>query len=186
MHCRVFVWGARSGVEQLPPFPEPSHNAVKQRHSVPSYVKHWCVVDFQSVGARQEAMPWVRTCLLCSLQLRLHAVVEFLAEHLLEHMSLLQTCVTVMQIWQCSSTCMSATFYRCHFVSCSVHQESRQNRHLSPKNVTIQGLTVAYFDVATCLYIQFKHYMYICTYVHVWSYFACVLFVIFVTSLYIM
>ena len=55
--CRVFMWGARSGVEQLPPFPEPSHNAEGFHHPLPSSGRG-CVVGFQS-PERQGAAPLV-------------------------------------------------------------------------------------------------------------------------------
>lgn len=59
--CRVFMWGAKSGVEQLPPFPEPSHNAkmLKSGHQLPVYVKDLCVVQFQSAAAEANALPVV-------------------------------------------------------------------------------------------------------------------------------
>lgn len=61
MLCRVFMWGAKSGVEQLPPFPEPSHNAkkLKSGHKLPVYVKDLCVVHFQSAAAEANALPVV-------------------------------------------------------------------------------------------------------------------------------
>lgn len=55
--CRVFMWGARSGIEQLPPFPEPSHNAAGLRNHVPSSGRD-CVVQFQDAN-RQKAAPLV-------------------------------------------------------------------------------------------------------------------------------
>lgn len=55
------MWGAKSGVEQLPPFPEPSHNAKKTKsgHSLPVYVKDLCVVQFQTAKAEDNALPVV-------------------------------------------------------------------------------------------------------------------------------
>lgn len=61
------MWGARSGVEQLPPFPEPSHDAVKRRHHVPAYVKDLCVVDFQTLRSRRQALPLVSAAFRCLL-----------------------------------------------------------------------------------------------------------------------
>ena len=60
--CRVFMWGAKSGMEQLPPFPEPSHDAKKwkSRHPIPLCVKDLCVVDFQTAAAQANALPVVR------------------------------------------------------------------------------------------------------------------------------
>ena len=68
---RMFVWGARSGVEQLPPFPEPSHEATKWRHTVPVSVKGLCVVDFNSNASRRDALlvvslPWLSQSSLSS------------------------------------------------------------------------------------------------------------------------
>lgn len=57
------MWGAKSGVEQLPPFPEPSHNVVHRSHNVPDYAKA-CVVDFQTAEAEANALPLVRVCRL--------------------------------------------------------------------------------------------------------------------------
>ena len=51
------MWGARSGAEQLPPFPEPSHNAEGLRHHVPISGRD-CVVGFQDHN-RQMAAPLV-------------------------------------------------------------------------------------------------------------------------------
>lgn len=67
--CRVFMWGAKSGVEQLPPFPEPSHNAKKTKsgHSLPVYVKNLCVVQFQTAAAEENALPVVGYKAACAI-----------------------------------------------------------------------------------------------------------------------
>lgn len=60
------MWGAKSGVEQLPPFPEPSHDAKKWklRHCIPLCVKDLCVVDFQTATAQANALAVVCHLLL--------------------------------------------------------------------------------------------------------------------------
>ncbi|KAL0040722.1 hypothetical protein WJX79_003028 [Trebouxia sp. C0005] len=52
---RVFMWGAKSGVEQLPPFPEPSHTAPRSRHTAPRSVTDLCKVKFQSPASEKKA-----------------------------------------------------------------------------------------------------------------------------------
>ncbi|DBA74077.1 TPA: hypothetical protein ACH3X1_010890 [Trebouxia sp. C0004] len=52
---RVFMWGAKSGVEQLPPFPEPSHMAPRSHHTAPRSVKDLCKVNFQSPASEKKA-----------------------------------------------------------------------------------------------------------------------------------
>ena len=51
------MWGAKSGEEQLPPFPEPTHRG--KRNPVSNDSKR-CVVDFPSQAARHSALPMVR------------------------------------------------------------------------------------------------------------------------------
>ncbi|KAA6418346.1 MAG: hypothetical protein FRX49_11711, partial [Trebouxia sp. A1-2] len=51
----VFMWGAKSGVEQLPPFPEPSHTAPRSRHTAPRSVTDLCKVKFQSPASEKKA-----------------------------------------------------------------------------------------------------------------------------------
>ena len=52
------MWGAKSGQEQLPPFPEPTHRG--KRNSVNNKeAKELCVVDFPSQAAKQNALPMV-------------------------------------------------------------------------------------------------------------------------------
>ncbi|KAL3146940.1 hypothetical protein ABBQ38_014910 [Trebouxia sp. C0009 RCD-2024] len=53
---RIFMWGAKSGEEQLPPFPEPTHRG--KRNPVSNNSKQ-CVVDFPSEAARRSALPMV-------------------------------------------------------------------------------------------------------------------------------
>lgn len=55
------MWGAKAGVEQLPPFPEPSHFAAFQG-GVPQSARN-CVVTFTSERARTEARQMVRNFL---------------------------------------------------------------------------------------------------------------------------
>ena len=54
---RVFMWGAKSGQEQLPPFPQPTHWGI--RNPVLTLHKETCVVDFPNEAARQAAYPMV-------------------------------------------------------------------------------------------------------------------------------
>ena len=56
------MWGAKSGQEQLPPFPEPSHRG-KRNPVNDKEAKQLCVVDFPSQVARQNALPMVRSSL---------------------------------------------------------------------------------------------------------------------------
>ena len=56
---RVFVWGARSGAEQLPPFPEPTHRAWALTSRIPRKFDN-CRVDFLSPAAKAAAHPPVR------------------------------------------------------------------------------------------------------------------------------
>lgn len=52
------MWGAKSGVEQLPPFPEPSHFAAFQG-GVPQSARS-CIVSFKDEASRDNARPMVR------------------------------------------------------------------------------------------------------------------------------
>ena len=54
------MWGAKSGQEQLPPFPQPTHRGI--RNPVLTLHKETCVVDFPNEAARQAAYPMV--CML--------------------------------------------------------------------------------------------------------------------------
>jgi len=63
---RVFMWGAKSGVEQLPPFPEPSHMAPKLYHTTPRSVKDLCSVKFQSPASEKKAFAAVRPTFTCA------------------------------------------------------------------------------------------------------------------------
>ena len=63
---RVFMWGAKSGVEQLPPFPEPSHMAPKLDHTTPRSVKDLCSVKLQSPASEKEAFAAVRPTFTCA------------------------------------------------------------------------------------------------------------------------
>ncbi|BDA50272.1 probable DNA (cytosine-5)-methyltransferase 3 [Coccomyxa sp. Obi] len=54
---RAFMWGAKAGVEQLPPFPEPSHFAAFQG-GVPQSARS-CVVTFKDEASRDHARPMV-------------------------------------------------------------------------------------------------------------------------------
>ena len=56
LHCRVFVWGARSGRAQLPPFPEPTHQGKRNKLGA-NYDS--CLVDFTSEESRKNALPMV-------------------------------------------------------------------------------------------------------------------------------
>ena len=56
--CRAFMWGAKSGREQLPPFPEPTHKA-GFACGVPNTAKD-CIVTFQSMEAFEKAHWMVR------------------------------------------------------------------------------------------------------------------------------
>lgn len=63
------MWGAMSGAEQLPPFPEPTH-AAGFACGVPASAKE-CVVGFQSVENYEKAHTMVRPsldvhCLPCA------------------------------------------------------------------------------------------------------------------------
>ena len=58
---RAFMWGAKAGAEQLPPFPEPSHFAAFQG-GVPQSARN-CIVGFTSEKAREDARQMVRTSL---------------------------------------------------------------------------------------------------------------------------
>ena len=58
MGCRAFMWGAKSGKEQLPPFPEPTF-AAGFACGVPKAALK-CVVGFQSVEAFDKAHKMVR------------------------------------------------------------------------------------------------------------------------------
>lgn len=51
------MWGAKSGQEQLPPFPQPTHRGI--RNSVPTQHKETCVVDFPNEAAREAALDMV-------------------------------------------------------------------------------------------------------------------------------
>ena len=57
--CSVFMWGAKSGEEQLPPFPEPTHRGIRNKGQLSGDVKR-LFVDFPSAAARQSALPVVR------------------------------------------------------------------------------------------------------------------------------
>ena len=56
--CSVFMWGAKSGEEQLPPFPEPTHRGIRNSGQLGD--KQQLLVDFPSEAARQNALPVVR------------------------------------------------------------------------------------------------------------------------------
>lgn len=57
---RAFMWGAKAGQEQLPPFPEPSHFAAFQG-GVPQSARN-CIVGFTSEESRDAARQMVRPC----------------------------------------------------------------------------------------------------------------------------
>lgn len=52
------MWGAKSGEEQLPPFPEPTHRGIRNSGQLGD--KQQLLVDFPSEAARQNALPVVR------------------------------------------------------------------------------------------------------------------------------
>ena len=54
----VFMWGAKSGEEQLPPFPEPTHRGIRNRGQLGD--KQQLLVDFPSEAVRQNALPVVQ------------------------------------------------------------------------------------------------------------------------------
>ena len=56
--CRAFMWGAKSGKEQLAPFPEPTH-AAGFACAVPNSAKQ-CVVGFTCKEAFDKAHKMVR------------------------------------------------------------------------------------------------------------------------------
>ena len=58
---RVFMWGAKSGEEQLPPFPEPTHNGI--RNGLGDKWRH-CIVNFTSEASKRNAHPLVSTTIM--------------------------------------------------------------------------------------------------------------------------
>ena len=54
------MWGARSGVEQLPPYPEPSHQGKRSNPNLPKGKHLHVTVDFLSEAQRKAALPMVR------------------------------------------------------------------------------------------------------------------------------
>jgi len=53
------MWGARSGVEQLPPYPEPSHRGKRSNPNLPKGKHLHVTVDFLSEARRKAALPMV-------------------------------------------------------------------------------------------------------------------------------
>ena len=60
------MWGAKSGVEQLPPFPEPSHTAPRSHHNAPRRVKDLCKVKIRSPAAEKKTLAVVRHTFICA------------------------------------------------------------------------------------------------------------------------
>ncbi|KAL0043430.1 hypothetical protein WJX79_004501 [Trebouxia sp. C0005] len=56
---RVFMWGARSGVEQLPAYPEPSHQGKRSNPNLLKGKHLHVTVDFLSEAQRKAALPMV-------------------------------------------------------------------------------------------------------------------------------
>ena len=58
------MWGAKSGEEQLPPFPEPTHRGI--RNGLGDKYRH-CIVNFISEASRRSAHPVVSPAILREL-----------------------------------------------------------------------------------------------------------------------